>query len=248
MAADKKLQPIIIRRKKAGHAGAHGGAWKVAYADFVTAMMAFFLVMWLLGSDDEVKSSVSHYFNNPTSALRPDLSSKDAVPLGDKTGAGDDILKGADGAVPDDLAQKPQRPMIDGSAENEDPSDVVAGMSSSGDHLTVEVVKFSVPEADLFVQGSNEKWTAGAPAILAKLGKLSKNYKGKLSIQGSFGDAGTGTYEFQNSRAVAVSKYIVEKKWFDEERIATSVKKSSSEYEREPAAAQPARLVFTLSP
>ncbi|PZQ75087.1 MAG: motility protein MotB, partial [Variovorax paradoxus] len=46
----KKLQPIIIKRvKKAAH-GHHGGAWKIAYADFVTAMMAFFLLMWLLGS------------------------------------------------------------------------------------------------------------------------------------------------------------------------------------------------------
>ncbi len=51
MAGDaKKLQPIIVKRiKKSGHA-AHGGAWKIAYADFVTAMMAFFLLMWLLGS------------------------------------------------------------------------------------------------------------------------------------------------------------------------------------------------------
>jgi len=49
-------QPIIIKRKKAGHAGAHGGAWKVAYADFVTAMMCFFLVMWLMGSDEKVKA------------------------------------------------------------------------------------------------------------------------------------------------------------------------------------------------
>jgi len=54
MATDaKKLQPIIIKRvKKGGHA-AHGGAWKIAYADFVTAMMAFFLLMWLLGSTTE---------------------------------------------------------------------------------------------------------------------------------------------------------------------------------------------------
>ena len=54
MAGDaKKLQPIIIKRiKKGGHA-AHGGAWKIAYADFVTAMMAFFLLMWLLGSTTE---------------------------------------------------------------------------------------------------------------------------------------------------------------------------------------------------
>ncbi|MES2229614.1 MAG: flagellar motor protein MotB [Pseudomonadota bacterium] len=62
----KKLQPIIIKRvKKGGHA-AHGGAWKIAYADFVTAMMAFFLLMWLLGSTTEGdKKGIADFFNSP---------------------------------------------------------------------------------------------------------------------------------------------------------------------------------------
>ncbi len=67
MAGDaKKLQPIIIKRvKKAGHA-AHGGAWKIAYADFVTAMMAFFLLMWLLGSTTEGdKKGIADFFGSP---------------------------------------------------------------------------------------------------------------------------------------------------------------------------------------
>ena len=66
MADAKKLQPIIIKRvKKGGHA-AHGGAWKIAYADFVTAMMAFFLLMWLLGSTTEGdKKGISDYFQSP---------------------------------------------------------------------------------------------------------------------------------------------------------------------------------------
>src|SRR6185436_18581666 len=57
---------IIIKRKKAGHGGHHGGAWKVAYADFVTAMMALFIVLWLMSADDQMKESISAYFNNPT--------------------------------------------------------------------------------------------------------------------------------------------------------------------------------------
>ena len=67
MATDaKKLQPIIVKRiKKAGHS-VHGGAWKIAYADFVTAMMAFFLLMWLLGSTSEGdKKGLSDYFTAP---------------------------------------------------------------------------------------------------------------------------------------------------------------------------------------
>ena len=62
----KPSQPIIIVKKnRGGHAGHHGGAWKVAYADFVTAMMAFFLVMWLVGASPDVKKSVAGYFRDP---------------------------------------------------------------------------------------------------------------------------------------------------------------------------------------
>jgi chemotaxis protein MotB len=56
---------IIIKKKRGGHHGHHGGAWKVAYADFVTAMMAFFLVMWLVSQSSEVKQSVAGYFRDP---------------------------------------------------------------------------------------------------------------------------------------------------------------------------------------
>lgn len=58
--------PIIVIRKKSGHGGHHGGAWKVAYADFVTALMALFIVLWLLGSSEKVKKSVESYFQDPT--------------------------------------------------------------------------------------------------------------------------------------------------------------------------------------
>jgi chemotaxis protein MotB len=61
-----KLAPIIIIKKKVNHGGHHGGAWKVAYADFVTAMMAFFIVLWLMGSSTPVKVAVAGYFNDPT--------------------------------------------------------------------------------------------------------------------------------------------------------------------------------------
>src|ERR1051326_8811115 len=67
MAGDaKKLEPIIIKRvRKSGH-NKHGGAWKIAYADFVTAMMAFFLLMWLLGSTTKGdKKRIADYFQSP---------------------------------------------------------------------------------------------------------------------------------------------------------------------------------------
>jgi chemotaxis protein MotB len=59
-------EQVIIIKKKGGHGhGHHGGAWKVAYADFVTAMMAFFLVMWLVSQKQEVKANVASYFRDP---------------------------------------------------------------------------------------------------------------------------------------------------------------------------------------
>src|SRR5450755_2734852 len=68
----KALQPIIIikKYKKKAHGGHHGGAWKIAYADFVTAMMAFFLLMWLLAyTDPGTKQGIADYFNRPLNAL-----------------------------------------------------------------------------------------------------------------------------------------------------------------------------------
>lgn len=62
---EKNDQPIIIKKVIEGGHGHHGGAWKVAYADFVTAMMALFIVLWILGQDDSVKANIQHYFNDP---------------------------------------------------------------------------------------------------------------------------------------------------------------------------------------
>lgn len=57
--------PIIIKKKKGHGHGHHGGAWKVAYADFVTAMMAFFLVMWIMGMSQDQRNEIQGYFNDP---------------------------------------------------------------------------------------------------------------------------------------------------------------------------------------
>jgi len=58
-------KPIIVVKKKSGHGGHHGGAWKVAYADFVTAMMSLFIVLWLMNTSQKVRQAVAGYFNDP---------------------------------------------------------------------------------------------------------------------------------------------------------------------------------------
>src|SRR3712207_4046282 len=66
MASEKGgKKVVIVKKKKGGGGGHHGGSWKVAYADFVTAMMAFFMVMWILGMDENLKQAIEGYFANP---------------------------------------------------------------------------------------------------------------------------------------------------------------------------------------
>jgi chemotaxis protein MotB len=78
-----KNQPVIVvKKKKGGHGAHHGGAWKVAYADFVTAMMAFFLVMWIVGQSAQVRAAVAGYFRDP--GLFDYERSNSMVPGGEK--------------------------------------------------------------------------------------------------------------------------------------------------------------------
>jgi chemotaxis protein MotB len=84
--ADEGLRPIIVKRIKKTAAGHHGGAWKIAYADFVTAMMAFFLLMWLLGSTAKGDlSGIAEYFKTPL---------KVAMSGGSGSGDSSSVIKG----------------------------------------------------------------------------------------------------------------------------------------------------------
>jgi len=84
--ADDSQRPIVIKRIKKVSGGAHGGAWKIAYADFVTAMMAFFLLMWLLGSTSKAKlAGIAQYFQTPL---------KVALAGGEGSGDSSSVIKG----------------------------------------------------------------------------------------------------------------------------------------------------------
>jgi len=101
-ATGKPLQPIIIKRiKKAAH-GAHGGAWKIAYADFVTAMMALFLLLWLLGSTtEEQRGGIADHFNIPIMVAlmgQPGAGAATVLP-----GGGADLLRPEEPLTPPDV-------------------------------------------------------------------------------------------------------------------------------------------------
>jgi chemotaxis protein MotB len=86
--AEDRVAPIIVKKIKKGGGGHHGGAWKIAYADFVTAMMAFFLLMWLLGSTSKAqKEGIAEYFQTPLHM----------VLMGPSVGQSDSALKNTGG-------------------------------------------------------------------------------------------------------------------------------------------------------
>ncbi|WP_148715647.1 flagellar motor protein MotB [Chitinolyticbacter meiyuanensis] len=95
--SDDSQRPIVVKRVKKGGHGHHGGAWKIAYADFVTAMMAFFLLMWLLGSVSKGNlKGISDYFNNP---LKVSSSG------GEGAGAAESLIKGGGKDLTQDAGQ-----------------------------------------------------------------------------------------------------------------------------------------------
>jgi chemotaxis protein MotB len=103
-----QAQIIIIRKKKRGHAAHHGGAWKVAYADFVTAMMAFFLVMWLVAQSKDVKANIAGYFRDP--GLFDYQKSNGLLPAGGAPGVSPG--KPSDGGTPDLAGKSDQAAML----------------------------------------------------------------------------------------------------------------------------------------
>lgn len=111
-----KNEIIIVKRHKGGHDGAHGGAWKIAYADFMTAMMAFFLVMWLVNAaNEETKASVASYFNpiklsdeKPSSkGLEKPVDKEEGVEKKDKSNIkAENVTKGSAAATGEDLTSQ----------------------------------------------------------------------------------------------------------------------------------------------
>ena len=220
MAKDKKEGvTIVIKKVQGGHGGGHGGAWKVAYADFVTAMMAFFLVLWLTSADEETKSIVSHYFNHPNTPYNKgrDEKTTEAVPLGERVGQGESMNKGAEGAVPEDLVQTPMKDLKDEVQTKL--GDITFGLELDSD---VDVLKFSIPGDELFVEGGIEL-RKDAFKRLEQLAKIFAKVQGNILIEGHLDKkppmSGEDPYLFSTERAISVMNFFVKQQHMDENRF-----------------------------
>jgi len=224
-------RPVIIKKVKKGHHGAHGGAWKIAFADFMTAMMAFFLLMWLLGSTSkEDLAGIAQYFQNPTLVS---LSGGDST--GDRTsiikGGGTDMTK-QDGQVkkgdvvdPEEIKKRQREAEAKRMQETKEKLEKMieqdAVLKEFKNQLKIDItpegLRIQIVDQDkrpMFDAGSSHM-AAYAEAILRKVAPVLNELPNKLTVLGHtdsrpFG-SGRGDYsnwELSADRANAARRML----------------------------------------
>jgi chemotaxis protein MotB len=161
--------PVIVIKKQSKHAGHHGGAWKVAYADFVTAMMALFIVLWLLNTSEKVKEAISAYFRDPSSASKQ---------LGSATTGSGETLQVAKDDM-NQLKEKLEQAMKE-SPEFEKLKDYVQ-MSVTGEGLRVELLE---NETGVFFRSGSPLPSPLGNELIAKLAHELGGMPNQLMIEG----------------------------------------------------------------
>jgi chemotaxis protein MotB len=161
--------PIIIVKKKGGHGGHHGGAWKVAYADFVTAMMALFIVLWLLNSSEKIRKAISAYFQDPSGSGK--LSGSASTGTGETVSINKDNMD----SLKDQLEQALKR-----SPEFEKLKDYVQ-MSVTGEGLRVELLE---SEKGMFFESARPVPTDAGRELLLRLAEQLRSLPNDLLIEG----------------------------------------------------------------
>jgi chemotaxis protein MotB len=235
--SDKAASVIVRRVKKGdGHDGHHGGAWKIAYADFVTAMMAFFLLMWLLGSTSKYeKQGIEDYFNTPlssllggnegTAAARPNVIQGGGRDMSD-TRPGDGKRSQQEPAkptltqasvTPSDAARLEQlksklTALIDQTPALKAFKDQIR-ISITNEGLRIEIVDSL--KRPMFTTGS-AKLQGYAIAILTQIGAALNDVDNRISIAGhtdavayANGPEGYSNWELSSERANAARRALV---------------------------------------
>ncbi len=166
---EKAARPIIIVKKKGGHGGHHGGAWKVAYADFVTAMMAVFIVLWLLNTSKQVQEAVGGYFKDPSGTSKKVGSNL--------SGSGENfsLTKDNMSKLKEEL-QKSVRRMSDfDRLKNQ------IEMTVTGEGLRIELLE---AESGTFFDSGSPKPSPEGEKLLSTLAQELGNLPNKVSIEG----------------------------------------------------------------
>jgi chemotaxis protein MotB len=179
MSSGSDLPPRIVRKIKK-HGGAHGGAWKVAYADFVTAMMALFIVLWVMAQSKEIQKAVASYFNDP---------------IGISTGKG--IMSGGQIAIKSEgafnaeqahqkemeLLKKIGRDILNDLSQNPTFNNLLGQVKIEfvKEGLRIEIVDSA---KDLFFEIGTAKLTREAYLLLQKIGNNLAKLNNKILVEG----------------------------------------------------------------
>jgi chemotaxis protein MotB len=200
MAETAKSQIIVIKRM-GGHGGHHGGAWKVAYADFVTAMMALFIVLWLMNSSKQVQEAVGGYFKDPSGTSK--------MVGTDKTGSGESLpLRKQDMARLKEQLQASIRQLND--FEKLKPH---IEMTVTAEGLRIELLE---SETGMFFESGNSKPTNSAREVLTVLAPELGKIPNRISIEGHTdarpfsADANYSNWELSADRANACRRLMLE--------------------------------------
>ncbi|WP_213779275.1 flagellar motor protein MotB [Caballeronia sp. dw_276] len=231
------LAPTIVvrRKKKSGHGGHHGGAWKIAYADFVTAMMAFFLLMWLLGSTSKYdKQGIEDYFNAPLSTLFGGKDGSGAARSSVINGGGRDLSSTRPGEATksqtepmpkttariaaDDDARRLKQLKEKLTALIENTPALRAFKDQIRIDITSEGLRIEIVDSlkrPMFASGSS-KLESYVGVILAQIGASMNDVDNRVSIAGhtdavpySGGQAGYSNWELSSERANAARRSLI---------------------------------------
>jgi chemotaxis protein MotB len=191
---------VVIRRKKRGHAGHHGGAWKVAYADFVTAMMALFIVLWLMSADKEVKEEIASFFNNPSGPGR--LTGTAAAGAGNAIEIPKEDMEKLAEKIRQALLSIPQFSNIKENVE----------ITVTSDGLRIELLE---TDAGMFFESGRAQPTETGSELLRRLAeelaKLPNNFliEGHTDARRFSRDESYSNWELSTDRANAARKLMV---------------------------------------
>jgi chemotaxis protein MotB len=191
--------PPIIIKKKVSHGGHHGGAWKVAYADFVTAMMALFIVLWLMNSSKQIQEAIGGYFKDPTGTAKQVGS--------DMVGSGENFVVNKDNMQElKEQLQKAAReiPQFDKLKNHID-------MTVTNEGLRIELTE---SETGTFFDSGSPKISADGDQLLITLAEELGKLPNKLALEGHtdskpYAAGGSyGNWELSTDRANAARRLM----------------------------------------
>jgi chemotaxis protein MotB len=202
MATDLTPAPapiIVIKKKKRGHGGHHGGAWKVAYADFVTAMMALFIVLWLTNASQEVQKAVRGYFQDPTGKGK--LNGSAAAGKGNSIDLKKEDMNKIKEKLEEAVKQVPEFQKMKDQIQ----------MSVTGEGLRIELLE---NEVGMFFQSGSAVPSETGRVLLARLASELGNIPNRILLEGHTdakpfsGTKGYTNWELSSDRANAARKLM----------------------------------------